>query len=353
MFNRIKTPAKQSFTYKRNSHSSSAFGKLYERIMDSGAIIDYARGPECRPSSFPQCSVRTLMRLAQGAHLGFFQEEQTSAGVYFTTAGTAIHEALQYRMGDSGQIWGDWTCRNPTCQRRHDARTLYDEQGNVTREGILTRENTVNNKCPTCKHPMDYVEKEINYRGVKGHVDCIMKLKGGGWWVADYKTCTKNKIDKASTLLPERAHMAQVPTYCFALEEEYGIKVYGFSILYLSRDNPFLFYEHAEAWTDQWRKDTKEMIADQVRMFKASLISLYRNDPKQAVKHKPCPSLKHYNEKQAGYTPCPYLDQCFKPGFTEYLVGQLSELKYTKKAAVKLIARQPATLLPKQLRSIK
>lgn len=348
MFSKIKKAPQQQY-FKRNNHITSVFGKVYETIMEGSAPIKYGRGPECRPSAFPMCSVRTLMKNVAKAHIGYYASDETSAGVYFTTAGTAIHEALQYRMGDSGQVWGDWTCRNPTCQRRHDARDLYDEAGKVVRKGILTRESTTNNKCPTCKHPMDYVEKEIDYRGIKGHVDCIMKLKGGGWWVADYKTCTKTKIDRGAAVLPERAHMNQVPTYCYALEKQYGIKVLGFSILYLSRDNPFLFYEHAERWTDVWRSETKEMLRQQIRMYKASMLSLAVKDPKYAVRTKPCTSLRHYNEKQAGYTPCPYLDQCFKPGFTEYLQSQMALLDYSKKAANNIIARQSPLLLPKRL----
>lgn len=350
MFNKVKTPAASQTFYRRNNVKSSVFGELYEQTMDKAVFnLKYARGPECRPSAFPLCSIQTLIKLATGAADGYFEREWQMAGEYFTTVGTAAHEAIQYGMGETGQVWGDWSCRNPNCSKAHRARDLYNEKGELIRKGKPTLVSTVKNKCPKCKHPMDYVEKEVDYKGIKGHVDCILKLRGGGWWVADYKTSTSGKIDRAAQDLPERAHKKQVPTYCLALEEQYDIKVYGYSILYLSRDNPFKFYEYAERWDDNLRKKTRKMVAREKKIFQAALMSLARRDAKYAIEHKPCDSKRYYETQHKCYSECPFVERCFTPKFKNEVQDLLDSIPYTEIGVTDILSRHKQ-ILPKPLR---
>lgn len=338
------TPKTMSFGQK--SVKASMFGHLYETTMNQTITLPYGRGPEFRPSSFPTCSILTMLRLAKGAHDGYFEGSMTASGGFFTSVGTAAHENIQYYIGQSGKIWGDWKCINPTCKRRHAAQDLFNEKGECWRKGKLTRKDTTNNKCPSCKLPMEYVEKSISYKGLKGHIDAIVKLDGGGWWVADYKTSTKYQITNATSKLPHKAHLKQIPTYCYVLKKKYKMNIVGFSVLYLSRDNPFLFHEHSELWDAKWDKRTKALIKAEGKKFTAGTRSFYERNPKYAIKHKPCANLRQYEEEIDFYDPCPMLDICFKPGLYEALTLAMKETKYGNKARDRLIAKLPVEVQP-------
>lgn len=343
MFSTLKPKA--GFSTRPKSTVASMFGRMYEKTMDQEITVPYGRGPEYRPSSFPLCSVLTLLRFATGANQGYFNSTMSASGGFFTSVGTAAHENIQYYIGQEGKVWGDWKCRNPFCQKRHDAQDLFNEKGECWRKGKLTRKNTTNNKCPKCKTPMEYVEKAINYKGLKGHIDAIVKLAGGGWWVADYKTSTKYQITNAKSMLPHKAHLKQIPTYCYVLEKKYKMDIKGFSVFYFSRDNPFLFHEHAELWDKPWRKRTAAIIKAERTKFRAGVRSFKTRDPKYAIAKKPCSCLKQYEEEIDFYDPCPMLDVCFKPGLDKVLAGLLKELPYTDKERDKLINRIPAEIL--------
>lgn len=349
MFSNLKVPKQGQYAFAVRSEPASVFGAMYAKTMEMDIITTNGRMPECRPSGFPICSVLSFLKMVKGAHYGYYESKMSASGGYFTSVGTAAHENIQYYIGETGKVWGDWSCRNPTCTKMHDARDLFNEKGEMIRAGKTTRESTTNNKCPKCKHPMDYVEKQINYKGIKGHVDCIVKLASGGWWVADYKTSTQNKIKKGSSQLPVKDHMIQVPTYCIALEKQYKIKVDGFSLLYLSRDNPFIFYEHAELWTPLWRKNIKAVLKTQRKRYQAALISFSGKEVKTAIKHKTCKSLGCYMEDMGAYTDCPFLEVCFKPGFTELIQDVVDGLPYKKKAVKALLDKVPEGLIPVKL----
>lgn len=293
----------------RRSKAASIAGRLYEQAMENTFKGTKGRRPEYRPSSFPLCSVLTFMRLVKGASLGYFEEERSAAGDYFTSVGTTAHENIQYHMGFSGKIFGDWKCLNRSCVKGRKAMDLYDEKGKLFRPGKLTRKNTTTNTCPKCDHAMEYVEKEINYKGLKGHIDAIIELSDGSYWVSDYKTCTKNKMDSGK--LPAKEHLKQLPTYCWVLQKKYKMKIAGFSLLYFSRDNPFNYYEYAEKWTVRWEARCAEMIKGERRKFRAGVKSFRTLNPAAAIKHKPCKTLAFYEKEIAYYTECPMLDVCF------------------------------------------
>lgn len=291
------------------SVKSSFFGELYETTMNSEITTSYGRAKAFRPSSLPLCSILVYMDLVKGASLGYFESIMSASGGYFTSVGTAAHTNIQYYIGNSGKVWGDWKCITPGCKHANDARDLYDEKGKLYRKGKLTAKNTVKNKCPLCIHPMEYVEKEIRYKGLVGHIDCIVYLGKGRYWVADYKTSTKIKL--ASGNLPHKGHLVQLPAYCYVLEKKYKMKIEGFSLLYLSRDNPFMFYEHSEKWTDEWRKRmSKRLIAERLKFVSGAKSFIYK-DRHAAIRNKPCDSKKYYDEEMDFYDPCPMLKCCF------------------------------------------
>lgn len=307
---------------RRFTHIESHVGRVYAEVMEKTINTSFGRGPEYRPSSFPICPVLVHAQFVKAAYLGFYESNMNTGGGYFTSVGTAAHENIQYYMGETGSTFGDWKCRNPRCQKHHDARDLYDEKGNITRPGKLTRENTCKNTCPKCKNPMEYVEKCINYNGLKGHIDCIFKMPDGSYWIVDYKTTTKGILK--SNKLPKREHLMQVPTYCYVLEKKYGMKISGFSLLYFSRDNPYEFREYAEQWAPRRRDEIKKLIKAQKEIYRASVNSFLKNDPDIAIKKKPCQCPDDYERLMPAYDACPMESVCFhKPTLRKALLHDL------------------------------
>lgn len=294
---------------KRFTHVESHVGRVYAEVMEKTLNTSYGRGPEYRPSSFPICPVLVHMQFIKAAINGYYEGNMSAAGGYFTSVGTAAHENIQYYFGATGRTFGDWKCRNPKCQKHHDARDLYDEKGKLYRPGILTRKNTCKNTCPKCQNPMEYVEKCIDYNGLKGHIDCIYKMPDGTYWVADYKTTTKGILK--GNKLPKREHLMQVPTYCYVLEKKYGMKISGFSLLYFSRDNPFEFREFAEQWGPRRREEIKKLIKKQKKIYHSAVNSFVKNDPDTAIKNKPCQCPDDYERLMPAYEPCPMENVCF------------------------------------------
>jgi hypothetical protein len=337
------------FNNLRITGRSSLFGDLYDKAMESVIEDEFGRGPEYRPSAFPLCPIHILVKLQDGASNGTYFSRMEASGGFFTSVGTAAHENIQTYTGTTGKLWGDWQCRNPRCQKHHDARDLYDEAGNMYRKGTLTRKNTTKNTCPKCKHAMLYVEKEIIYNGLKGHIDAIIEL-GAGYWVGDYKTTTKSSLrgvrrEPDSKVLPEPKHLLQLPTYCYVLEKKYQMKILGFSLLYLSRDNPFEYKEFSYEWDDTWRKRMRNAIKLERVKFKAGIRAFREQDPRIAIDKKPCSCLDQYKKEIDYYNECPLLNVCFTSGLEGYLRKTLNDLPVTKKSMKNTLKRIPAELL--------
>lgn len=310
-------------------HIESHLGQVYAQIMDSNIITPNGRGPEYRPSSFPICPILVHMQFLQAAENGFYQSNMSAGGGYFTTVGTAAHENIQYYMGQTRKVFGDWKCRNSKCQKHHDARDLYDEKGVMYRKGKLTTKNTTNNLCPECGIACEYVEKCIDYFGLKGHIDCIYEMPDGTYWVLDYKTTTKGLME--GNKLPKREHLMQVPTYCYVLEKKYKMKISGFSLLYLSRDNPYQFKEKAERWGERRRNETKKLIIQQKKIYRSAVNSFIQNKPELAIKCKPCKAPDDYERLMPAYEPCPMEKVCFnKRSLTDNMLHALQPEKLIK-----------------------
>lgn len=286
-----KIEREKKVLYSRSGQKATTlFGDLYSAAMES-SITSVGRPPMYRPSSFPICPVQNYYEFLWAMENGYFRQILGGGGGYFTSVGTAAHENIQRYIGNSEKIFGDWSCDNPRCAERGHKHT-----------------NTTQNKCPACGMPMEYLEKEINYKGLKGHIDAIIDM-GDGIWVGDYKTATKDIILRAK--LPKKEHLMQVPAYCYVLEKKYKQKVLGFSLLYLSRDNPYMFKEASELWTPKWRRDTALMLKAQRDIYKSSVRAFVYNKPKLAIDYKPCSRPSDFERLMPSYEPCPYADVCF------------------------------------------
>lgn len=324
--------------------AKSVAGKLYAEAMESVHTDVNARPPVLRPSSFPLCSVLVYHDLMVGTSTGKFKRDMSAGGGYFTSVGTAAHTNIQFYIGKSGKVFGHWKCINNLCPEFHKARDKWkrvDDKWKLI-HGKPTLKNTTNNVCPYCKFDMEYVELTVKHKKVEGHIDCVIMLdpKRKRIWVADYKTCTKNKIENARTKLPERSHLRQLPSYCYILEEKYGYKVEGFSLIYICRDNPWIFYEHAEPWTDAWRKRAMhELKLERVR-YRSGVDAYIERDKSIAIGQKPCKSLAHYEKEMGFFDPCPLVDVCFHKKTLESALDKLAEkYPYTDKQVAKVLPR--------------
>lgn len=343
-----KAAVTQSRYARRSTAAKSIAGKLYEQAMDTDHLDLNARPPVLRPSSFPLCSVLVYKDLMQGASEGRFERSMSAGGGFFTSVGTAAHTNIQFYIGKTGKVYGHWKCINNLCPEFHKARDKWktvEVKGKKVRKveyGKPTREFSCDNVCPECKYDMEYVELTVKHKKVEGHIDCVIMLdhKKKRIWVADYKTCNTKKVVAGRSKLPAREHLRQIPSYCHILEQEYGYIVEGFSLIYICRDNPYQFYEHAETWTPAWReKAAREFKLERLR-YKAGLHSWLDRDPTEAIKNKPCKSISHYNSEMAFYDPCPMLDVCFEKKSLKAALRILADrYPYTEKQVKKLLPR--------------
>lgn len=312
-FSRLQPKAMIKSNYRGSSPKSKSVtfaGQLYEQAMNNTFKSPKGRRPEYRPSSFPSCSVLVYAKLIKGLSRGYFEEDRQASSDYFTSVGTVAHEVIQFHMGYTGHVFGDWKCKNyGGCSKGAAGLDIYNKHGELIRPGKLTLKNCKNNICPECGSGMEYIEKEIKFRGLKGHIDGIIELPDGGYWIIDYKTCTKHKLKSGK--LPVKGHLKQLPTYCYVLKKKYGLDIKGFSLLYLSRDNPFDYLEHAVEWSGKWDKNIARLVMDERVKFKSALRSIDKRNMKYAIEKKPCSSRAYYERELDYYTPCPYLGVCF------------------------------------------
>jgi hypothetical protein len=289
-------PRKSRFGIR--SSATSVVGRLYENALQHNHT-QKGRWPEYRPSAFPICGILVFQQLLQGCSTGQFTSESDGASSLFCNMGTAAHQALQFHMGFSRQLFGDWQCLHPIC-----------DEHKLALEGKLTLRNTTNNFCPKCMNPMHYVEKEIRLNGLRGHIDGLIRLADGMFWVLDFKTTTRNILGSLKT--PKKNHLLQLVSYCYVLAEKYKLKIAGFSVLYLTRDNPFNYKEYSHDWSSKWHTFGKTTVETERQKYLDGLQGFVHLDTAEIIANKQCASRAFYDKEIAYYNECPLADVCFK-----------------------------------------
>ena len=303
--------------YKKKTNNpnwDSPVSSLIRGALEDKYLVPTQRVPSLRPSSFPKCPILDSLKIYRKNTLGYLDEQKSFPSSYFTGVGTVVHEIIQHHIGNTTQIYGNWKCTNLDCKHGRLACTIYDATGKIVKPGKVTREHTTKNKCPGCKRPMHYEELEITFRGITGHVDCVMVLRKGKkkkWWVVDYKTTLKRKVEEGK--LPEAQHLYQLQAYCYILKFEYNLPIEGFSLVYLPRDNPFDFYEYRQEFSKEKQyKKALSVIETEQKKWASVEETIDTGDFSHAICNKPCQSKAEYDEKINFYTPCPLLGICFK-----------------------------------------
>jgi hypothetical protein len=252
-----------------------------------------------RPSGFPYCGLRKLLEAPE-----FLDEDRlaTLASAYFTSVGTATHNAFQKYLGRSGYILGDYVC--PVCKDVKKFSTF--------------------SMCKTCKVPRRYDELELFYRNaVVGHTDGLFRLdpekgKKSKHYVIDYKTTALYKIRSTtmSKAFPYKSNVAQIKMYIVLLEEQYGIEIDGWILAYLGRDLPLgKRGRHLVVvkMDDEEKRACRKKLNRWVKVHRKVLkIKGAGKKLDYVKKNKLCKSFAHYkDEVMDEYKPCSVSNVCF------------------------------------------
>jgi hypothetical protein len=219
---------------------------------------------------------------------------------YYTGVGTHTHELVQDALGRGGQIYGDWYCTQDGC------------------EGARIFSN--NNKCPACRSIMLYTEISLDLTKIfpnvsSCHLDGVYRTDDGLYFIIDYKT-TKTEITNLSdkeTCLPYPTNVAQITGYAALLELRFNIKVSGWILFYIARDNPLYSYKAVGSLIT-----TKEKKAILVKIKTYSdhygiVMNLTKFKQVQyLIANKPCQNQKQYEKEFGTYRGCPLASICFE-----------------------------------------
>lgn len=263
--------------------------------------IFWRRQTEFHPSSAPICPLRLAYTKFT---LGSDPVIQTNfAGDYYLNVGTIAHRYLQYWLGKSGKIVGNWTCS--TCSPK-----------------VAYRFSTKPSSCRECKgSDFDYHEVGGKDDNVHWHADGLFKCEDE-YWLIDYKTTSSYQIEqhrKTRNVFPYYSNLFQIETYIPLIERKYNIKVAGYFLIYLSRDKPNNIKYGIEIVGVKLSSIIREKLYERLDRFKKAheLASQVLQFPakvfQKAIKTKLCPDLETYTTKIKGYNPCPFEDVCFLP----------------------------------------
>lgn len=190
----------------------AVFTQMYEEaqseIRKSG--VEITRVLDVHPSQIPICPSSFI--------LGFTPSLFSSKKMVQTAIldqGTALHEAVQSFLCLNEHAFGNFFC--PECGE------LWTMQSSPI-------------ECPTCHVQLRYQEVGINYKGFSGHVDFLLKFDDE-LWLIDFKSSSTASIAGKVAKTPE-AYDLQTLSYALLLRKQYGLKIHGRAIIYISRDNP-------------------------------------------------------------------------------------------------------------------
>ena len=263
-----------------------------------------------RASGFPYCGLRHAF---EKMRLRIKNEAPTSdfGKPYYCGNGTTTHELLQRYVGSTGDIIGHWNCRNKKCGGR--------------------RELTKYRPCPKCRGEMEYEELTVKaYRFVSGHVDGVWRAPDGKYFVIDYKTSSTYAISKQRTYktFPYLANKAQIKAYCMLVELCFGIKISGWLLVYVARDDPKKFRKIVgDMITTSEKKKIYRMLGTYDGHFGIARDLRKWSDLKTLVEEKPCRCYEDYEEGYKTLDECPLSKVCFSNRLNEVVKDMWLEYK--------------------------
>jgi ATP-dependent helicase/DNAse subunit B len=171
---------------------------------------------------------------------------------------------------------------------------------------------------------MEYEELEVKaFNNLSGHIDGVYRDKNGKYWIIDYKTSSVRviKSQKENPTLPYAKNKAQIMAYVALIERCYDIKIEGWSLLYIARDDPFTYKVVSGTVSDR----IKERIIRKCKEYDDQY-EVYKRlkDPKTAtwsdmqklIEGKQCKTFEFYSEHFSGFKGCPLAPVCFTKRLT-------------------------------------
>lgn len=245
----------KAYTSELNQHfRDAAQSFLSWEDRDPGRVLNL------RCSSLPFCPLSLFYQVGT---LGVSQSQDMNS-MYFTRVGTTVHTVMQtVLVRDGGRVFGDWQCRKCGLKERM---SLF-------------------RRCPKCKKPMEYEELEIDFRGIKGHVDTLFvpkahvkrakalsklpeverfeEAKKLQFVIVDYKTCSISN-SSAKKRDPGKTYKSQIRAYAWLLTKQYGLQIVSTILMFLPRDNP----NRPVYWEQAWTKDDMPKLGRDLKRWK-------------------------------------------------------------------------------------
>lgn len=221
---------------------------------DPGRILNL------RCSALPFCPLSFFYEIAS---LGLSQSQEMNS-LYFTRVGTTVHTVMQTALVRNGdRIFGNWWC--PHCK--------------------IKEHMSLFRKCGKCNRPMEYEELEIDFRGIKGHVDTLFVpkayvkqaqalskrpekerfrlVKKLPLVIVDYKTCSISNSPKKQKD-PGITYKSQIRAYAWLLTKQYGCQIKATVLMFLPRDNP----NKPVFWEQPWTEEDMPKLGRSLRRWK-------------------------------------------------------------------------------------
>lgn len=318
-------------------------------IEVQSARVESFREAEFRASGLPYCPVLHAINNPIGV--------SDPGSEFFFGFGHAYHELLQKfipeikrKLPGKAKAWGDWTCN--LCGKK------------------MARCTKPKTPCRCASRPpvrprllragqiWQYTEIDIEYRGLTGHIDMILRYRNPSkkgpkyrYAVIDFKTSMfgfsgQIKVGK----YPIPPNLEQVRAYCAILSEKYGMSISGFVLIYVDRTKPLggskSFHACSEAFTEQTKATTLAYLNGVSKghlpavKTNVALRSSKAPDPASVAKviaARPCKCRADYDSrmKNAFYYSdgdCPLLDRCISKKATPRLMEIIEEVAQDFKA---------------------
>lgn len=241
------------------------------------------------------------------------QENDKFDSSFYFKVGTAIHSLFQTfapkALGKN--LIGTFSCT------RELERTEQDNTTTKTfcsfKKHFTTLDSTLKQGCPhndpQCKKNPQFIydEIEIDYKGLKGHTDMLLKINKK-YYLIDFKTTSDFLFESrglASGYYPSLKYWHQLETYACLLELQYKIVIDQYSILYVSRGKPASRKDNTHMWftrklTDKIRKERKNYIDLSIKKHKIAKLYLNKKINKNKLfKARACHKPSDHNNLMA------------------------------------------------------
>jgi hypothetical protein len=239
------------------------FVSVYQKTMAETLLVETNtphRVLSLRPSQMPFCPREFFVAHAVGG----LSRNLDLAGAFYTSVGTVVHSVMQAYLCQSGRFLADYFCAE--CDTWH--RYSYKHE--------------------CCGFPTQYHEIEINYKGIKGHIDAVYRDRKGRLWILDFKT-TSVKAAPKKQKNPGVDYVEQIETYAVLFELQYKQKIEGIVDAFIVRDNPRVDPAvYSKVLTDVMRSRIKSRLSLYKKMHRRALDASTWTDVKGLLQFERC-----------------------------------------------------------------